>query len=46
MAGLDAVLAEGAEHEVSMAWPIGIGVTTFLLLLVALFVVTRFNPDR
>lgn len=46
MAGLVSVVAEGAEHEVSMAWPVAIGATTFLLLLVALFVVTRFNPDR
>lgn len=48
MFGMHAValaMAEEAEGS-SAAIPVIIGVVVFIVLLVLLFVVTRFNPDR
>jgi hypothetical protein len=40
-----AVLAEGVEEH-SKVGPALVGASVFLVLLVLLFLVTRFNPDR
>lgn len=40
------VVAEELGEEVSTIAPAVIGVSVFVLLLVLLFIVTRFNPDR